>query len=320
MVAGWLALQQVDLAQADRWLSEALDRYREIGDPARLSDTLGRLGPVALAQGDLDRARRIHTEEHEYALASGDPISLVIATANLGVVAAETGDLENAELLLTDAAAAHRTTTGPYPTAIVLNNLANVVLKRGDAARAAGLYRAALATFVEGEDWADVMACIDGLANATVNCWPAPTVHLLGAMAALRERLGYVRAPEGGPAHERTLETARAALGLASFAESWAVGQERPLDDVIAEALALATALSQSSTPNSNGSTRRLGLTPREVDVLGLVAGGSSNREIADALFISVPTVKRHLTNILGKLGVSSRTDAAAFARAHGLD
>jgi DNA-binding NarL/FixJ family response regulator len=98
------------------------------------------------------------------------------------------------------------------------------------------------------------------------------------------------------------------------------VGQERPLDDVIAEALALATALSQSSTPNSNGSTRRLGLTPREVDVLGLVAGGSSNREIADALFISVPTVKRHLTNILGKLGVSSRTDAAAFARAHGLD
>lgn len=56
-------------------------------------------------------------------------------------------------------------------------------------------------------------------------------------------------------------------------------------------------------------------LTRREMDVLQLVAMGESNREIANALFISVPTVKRHLTNILGKLGVSNRYEAGLVAK-----
>jgi len=60
-------------------------------------------------------------------------------------------------------------------------------------------------------------------------------------------------------------------------------------------------------------------LTRREVDVLHLLAMGESNRDIADTLFISIPTVKRHVTNILSKLGVSSRYEAASFARTRGL-
>ncbi len=56
------------------------------------------------------------------------------------------------------------------------------------------------------------------------------------------------------------------------------------------------------------------GLTTREVEVLRLVAGGSSNREVADALVVSEHTVARHLQNIYAKLGVSSRTAASAFA------
>ena len=61
------------------------------------------------------------------------------------------------------------------------------------------------------------------------------------------------------------------------------------------------------------------GLTAREVEVLRLVAGGSSNREVADALVVSEHTVARHLQNIYAKLGVSSRTAASAFAFEHGL-
>ncbi len=55
------------------------------------------------------------------------------------------------------------------------------------------------------------------------------------------------------------------------------------------------------------------------MEVLRLVAAGRSNPEIAGALFISVPTVKRHLSTILGKLGVPSRVAATAYARAHRL-
>ena len=56
------------------------------------------------------------------------------------------------------------------------------------------------------------------------------------------------------------------------------------------------------------------GLTPREIEVLRLVAAGRSNREIADELFISEKTVARHLTNVFTKLDVESRTQAAAWA------
>jgi len=60
-------------------------------------------------------------------------------------------------------------------------------------------------------------------------------------------------------------------------------------------------------------------LTPRETQVLRLVALGLSNQEIADPLEISIETVKEHMQNLLRKLAVSDRTQAAVWAIRHGL-
>jgi LuxR family maltose regulon positive regulatory protein len=56
-------------------------------------------------------------------------------------------------------------------------------------------------------------------------------------------------------------------------------------------------------------------LSTRELEVLSLIAAGHSNEEIASKLIISVKTAKRHISNIYGKLGVKSRTQAVALAR-----
>jgi len=60
-------------------------------------------------------------------------------------------------------------------------------------------------------------------------------------------------------------------------------------------------------------------LTERELFVLRLVASGASNSEIADSLSISINTVKSHIKNILGKLQLENRTQAATYALKHGL-
>ena len=60
-------------------------------------------------------------------------------------------------------------------------------------------------------------------------------------------------------------------------------------------------------------------LTPRELEVLCLVAEGLSNAEVARCLWISVPTVKYHLSSIYEKLGVANRTGAARWAQRHGV-
>ncbi|WP_283136867.1 response regulator [Rhizohabitans arisaemae] len=77
---------------------------------------------------------------------------------------------------------------------------------------------------------------------------------------------------------------------------------------------ALARADTGSSAAPPGGS-----LTGREVEVLRLVARGSTNREIAAALFLSEGTVKNHVSRILARLGLRDRTQAAVHARDQGL-
>ncbi len=76
--------------------------------------------------------------------------------------------------------------------------------------------------------------------------------------------------------------------------------------------------LQEVSRPPKNAEERD-GLTEREVDVLQLVAQGQSNQDIAETLVISEATVRTHMSNILGKLHLASRTQAALYALKEGI-
>ncbi|MDF2744120.1 MAG: transcriptional regulator, LuxR family, partial [Actinomycetia bacterium] len=149
------------------------------------------------------------------------------------------------------------------------------------------------------------------------------------AAAATWERLGqaYRIAYAGFRQTEALLATGdrdTAATVLGRAADLTGRLGARPLD---AEVKALARRarldLAQHAVTAAAGvpaPAAQLGLTPREAEVLALVAAGRSNRQIAQALFISPKTVGVHVSNILAKLGVASRVEAAAVAHRLGLE
>jgi DNA-binding NarL/FixJ family response regulator len=99
--------------------------------------------------------------------------------------------------------------------------------------------------------------------------------------------------------------------GAAFAAGATAVISDTARTGNLASTLALAAA--------GSGKRDDLGLSEREVEILALVARGSSNAQIARALWVSDQTVKFHLSRIYKKLGVSSRTEAVWVARSEGL-
>jgi DNA-binding NarL/FixJ family response regulator len=118
------------------------------------------------------------------------------------------------------------------------------------------------------------------------------------------------------PRLQQQIASARAQLPEAAFAAAWAAGRALSADEAIAEALALAKAVAATPVP---APAAPHGLTPRELDVLRLIAEGLSNREIGQRLSVSERTVESHVLRVLTKLHLSSRTAATAYAIRHGL-
>lgn len=81
----------------------------------------------------------------------------------------------------------------------------------------------------------------------------------------------------------------------------------------------LAAKIMRYLAQGGRSSSTATGLTPREEEILRLVAEGKTNREVAAALFISDATVKFHMTNILNKLHLENRAQVVAYAHRHGL-
>lgn len=139
----------------------------------------------------------------------------------------------------------------------------------------------------------------------------------LAALAALR------RAVSGWQELGASYDHARARLLLARACSELGDDDTAQLERDAARSALERLGASPRGLPAEAGSARDgrrpHGLTPRELEVLALLATGKTNRAIAGSLFISEKTVARHVSNIFGKLGLSSRAAATAFAYEHDL-
>lgn len=138
-----------------------------------------------------------------------------------------------------------------------------------------------------------------------------------GALIALRRSWGEWHRLEAP--HEAARARVQIALACRALGDSDSADMELDAARVAFESLgavpdaAAVTALTLGTSPRADG------LTTRELEVLALVARGSTNRQIADQLVISEKTVASHVSHIFTKLGLSSRSAATAYAYEHGL-
>ena len=151
---------------------------------------------------------------------------------------------------------------------------------------------------------------------------PAPELWRAAAVAfdALHEPYpaAYARVREAEAALVAGGERTRATAALAAAREAADALGAAPLRDA-ADALARSARLTIASAPVAVADVDGSGLTVREAEVLGLLAEGLTNRQIASRLFISQKTVGAHMAHIYAKLGVHTRVEAAGRARQLGV-
>jgi non-specific serine/threonine protein kinase len=137
----------------------------------------------------------------------------------------------------------------------------------------------------------------------------------LGAAETLREEIGSHSAFPERTMFDRTESAVRSALSEKVRATAWSAGRSLMTAEAVDEALGLLA--DRAATPAA--SLAEVVLSPREQDVLRLLVMGRTDREIADALFISPRTAQGHVARLFDKLGVSTRTAAVAAALQSGL-
>jgi DNA-binding CsgD family transcriptional regulator len=242
---------------------------------------------------------------------------LALNLSVLGLVERAQGALDVAVALLEEADAIWRERESAWGLGVTSLGLATVALEQGNLPQATSYCLASLLVrHAESDHWGVSQCLVVAAGIARRQGDPVATARFLGAEEALREARGDALSYGLRQIVDDALPAARDSLVETRFRAAWAEGGALPRDDVIAQARVLLAA-----TEGGGRTARRTGsvpaaydLTPRELEVLRHLARGESDREIADVLFISHHTVMKHVANILGKMGVASRTAAATLA------
>ncbi len=271
---------QADQTIVRQQIENVLDLYRRASDKEGVAACFHLLGQIALLQGDTEQARSWF--EHS-----------VDQHKELGHMAG---------------------------MAWAMSGIARVAFTQGNLVEAYSMYEENLSLAKALGDQELLVNCMEGFADVVSMQgkyeWAA---QIWGAAEVLRDSIGQPHAPVEQVLYDSSIKALRRHLGEQAFVTAYEKGRSMSPDVALQEYMSIPSSPSTSSAPN----TRKMpksnpdGLTPREVEVLRLVAQGLTNDQVANQLIISPRTVDTHLTSIYGKIGVSSRSAATRYAMEH---
>jgi predicted ATPase/DNA-binding CsgD family transcriptional regulator len=350
---------QGELDAAQTTCEHALAIGRTLDDDRLIGLALLQLGAIAGYRGAFVAAIELDRQGLPYLRATGDARNLAALLCNLGVHYYGLGRLDEARPAFEEAVAIERSQRNQTSLSITLVNLANLYEDLGDIARSRQAFEEALAisraigrhkavaqahhglallaitersfataathlrdcffAFRRSEDRSNLAFTVEDVARALANTRPSAAAHLLGAAATFREQTA-TPVPQWYVERRATLiASIRDSLGAAAFDRDWAMGARLTIETAIDLALTDGPAPPAADAITRTPAPEACLLTPRDIEILRLLAAGQTSRTIAEAFSISPKTAAKHVERIMRKLGVSTRAAAVAAAYAHEL-
>ncbi len=313
--AGRLAHLHAAYDEAERLHTESLTLARELADEHGIATALSELGMVARRRQDFARSVRLIEEGLARLRELGDEEAIAFAVLNLGASVGDQGDLPRAVALITEALARSEALGDLRRIAMAQALLGSARLESGDLAAATRSMAASLAGHAHlGDRWFVAYSLID-LCQVQMSRgrWES-AARLLGAAEAIG---AGVSTRISGITCEGVGAEIRRHLPVDRYAAVWAEGHAFTFDQAVAAALALAAPVTPEPEEILPPPPSAASLTRREREVAQLLARGGTDRQIADALFISVGTAGGHVHHILQKLDLQSRHQVARWLRTH---
>ncbi|HEV2072178.1 MAG TPA: LuxR C-terminal-related transcriptional regulator [Thermomicrobiales bacterium] len=321
VTAGWLAFEQRQVELADRHFRVGLQLLPDRASTAALWALLGTA--YTLSDEGKNKAAAIRQMEEVIELASTNPAaSFELGAGRFGIGLLEYFDrnLPAARSRFEKALNLDRACGDIQSIGMDLLYLAHIDRAGGNHRHAIHNLQQVLPIFLEVQDRANIVLGLDVVVSALAGVgafdlgWRIATVS-----EHIRRTRGITRAPLEQPDFEDAIHRIREGLNLDPDEPLGTNQTALSLHDVTEEFLAfnLADAPIGASVTTANPRIETV-LSPREMEVLQLVASGMTSSEIASSLYVSQHTVKRHMANIRQKLGVRSQAAAVAVLKQAG--
>ncbi|MFL5589448.1 MAG: LuxR C-terminal-related transcriptional regulator [Ktedonobacteraceae bacterium] len=338
---GSVVLSQGDYTQAQHLYERAIALFKEAGDLWLYGELHLFLANVYWAQGNKTKAQTFLKE----GLAIHDQVGNAWVTgwfvSLFGEIALRQGDIPRARFLLEAGLKRHQQLGDQQGQALIYALLAQAAAREHDYTLTRNLAAQSLEIARIIHDSGSLILCLEELADVVAGQGePAWAARLWGAAEHYREASHAMLPLVERLSRARHIEQAQGLLSKQIFAERWTEGRNMTAE----QAIAASPTLDRTSKAQRPAQGRPQGnhegpphttppslplrqvvqplldpLSQRELEVLQLLAGGASNQEIAMALVVTPGTVKLHVSHILSKLGVNSRTRAILRARDLGL-
>jgi predicted ATPase/DNA-binding CsgD family transcriptional regulator len=324
---GWNGLGHLlramgDNAGAEASLERSLALLKPDDDSAVRARTLHALAMVLIGRREYGRAQALWAEALAlFRACPGCEPWIALVHHHRGLAAYGEGHAGQAVGLLEDALTLLREQDDPRGIASTLIALALITGEQGDTARSVKLFRDSFTLWEALDIKEGLAAWLAGVATlGAANDRLVRAARLFGAAASVAGRAGVVFQHPERATYERAHAAIRRLVGEEGFTAAWEQGTLLSEDEAVADATDLLATFDDLESEDADAPLRGdFGLTPREREVLRFLVTGRTDREIADALFVSPRTVQTHVASIRRKLAASSRTEAAMIAARYDL-